>query len=80
MRISGGIPVGGNLGYFNTDFNIPRLAVPFQITPSLVEDVKDRFAIAQSIPYGAFQQYVRPSSWQDIYDFGTGRISPHSLY
>jgi len=80
MRITGGIPVGGNLGYFNSGFTVPNLAVPLQVTPNLIGEVQERFDIAGNLPSTPFQQYVRPSSWKSIYEFAIDRISPHSLY
>ena len=80
MRITGGIPVGGNLGFFNGSFGFSPMEVPMQITPSLVENVQDRFEIAGFLPYTPFNQKVNTPSWRSIYKFAHEDVNPHSLY
>lgn len=80
MRITGGIPIGGNLGYFNTNLGSFPLAGPLQITPPLVEEIQDRFDMAKFLPYSSFSQTVSPGSWKSIYKFAHDDVNPHSLY
>lgn len=80
MRITGGIPVGGNLGYFNTSFGSFPSFGPLQKAPPFLEDIQNRFDAAKFLPYALFSQEIEPQSWRSIYKFAHEDVNPHSLY